>query len=140
MTWKQSFSLDALNRTSTSTLAENLGIEYVDFGADFITARMPVDDRTVQPMRLLHGGANAALAETLGSVAGLMCLEDIETQSIVGIEINCSHLRSATEGFVYGTVKPIRIGRRLQVWNIDIQNEAGKLICVSRLTIMVVQR
>jgi 1,4-dihydroxy-2-naphthoyl-CoA hydrolase len=101
---------------------------------------MPVDDRTVQPMRLLHGGASAALAETLGSVAGLLCLEDISGKSIVGIELNCSHLRAATEGYVYGTVRPIRIGRRLQVWNIDIRSAAGKEICVSRLTIMVVER
>ena len=138
--WKQDFTLDGLNQSSHATLAEHLGIEYTDFGADYITAKMPVDNRTVQPMRLLHGGANAALAETLGSVAGLMCLDDISQKSIVGIELNCSHLRSATQGFVYGKVSPIRIGRRLQVWNIEISNESDKLICVSRLTIMVVER
>ena len=103
-------------------------------------ASMPVDNRTVQPMRLLHGGASAALAETLGSVAGLMCLEDIQSKTIVGTEISCSHLRAATRGQVYGKVSPIKLGRRLQVWNIDITNEEGKLICVSRLTIMVVDR
>ena len=140
MFWKQDFTLDGLNQISVGTLAENLGIEYVKIGEDYITARMPVDDRTVQPMRLLHGGASAALAETLGSVAGLMCLDDLKGKSIVGTELNCSHVRSATSGFVYGTVKPIKIGRRLQVWNIDIKNEAGKLVCVSRLTIMVVNQ
>jgi 1,4-dihydroxy-2-naphthoyl-CoA hydrolase len=140
MVWKQEFTLDGLNQTSVGTLAESLGIEYVEIGADYITARMPVDKRTVQPMRLLHGGASAALAETLGSVSGLMCLEDLEGKSIVGTELNCSHLRPATSGYVYGTVKPIKLGRRLQVWNIDIKDEAGKLVCVSRLTIMVVDQ
>lgn len=138
MVWKQEFTLEGLNQSSAGTLAENLGIEYVEAGEDYITARMPVDDRTVQPMRLLHGGASAALAETLGSVAGLLCLEDISGKSIVGTELNCSHLRSARKGYVYGTVKPIRIGRRLQVWHIDIVDEAGKQVCVSRLTIMVI--
>jgi 1,4-dihydroxy-2-naphthoyl-CoA hydrolase len=138
--WKQKFTLDGLNQSSHQTLAENLGIEYVEIGEDYIVASMPVDKRTVQPMRLLHGGASAALAETLGSVSGLMCLEDIDTQTIVGTEISCSHLRPATGGKVYGRVSPIKLGRKLQVWNIDIKNEAGKLICVSRLTIMVVKR
>ena len=140
MIWKQDFNLELLEQTSKKTLAENLGITYTEIGPDFIIAKMPVDDRTVQPMRLLHGGASAALAETLGSVAGLMCLEDLNTQGIVGTEINCSHLRSATSGYVYGKVSPIKIGRRLQVWNIDVSNEDGKLICVSRLTIMVLDR
>ena len=140
MIWKQDFNLELLEQTSKKTLAENLGITYTEIGPDFIIAKMPVDDRTVQPMRLLHGGASAALAETLGSVAGLMCLEDLNTQGIVGTEINCSHLRSATSGYVYGKLSPIKIGRRLQVWNIDISNEEGKLICVSRLTIMVLDR
>lgn len=140
MIWKQDFNLEGLNQTSQQTLAENLGIVYTEIGDDFIIASMPVDNRTVQPMRLLHGGANAALAETLGSVAGLMCLENIQTKTIVGTEISCSHLRSATHGHVYGKVSPLKLGRRLQVWNIDITNEEGKLICVSRLTIMVVER
>lgn len=140
MIWKQDFNLAGLNQSSHQTLAENLGIEYTEIGDDYIVASMPVDNRTVQPMRLLHGGASAALAETLGSVAGLMCLADIGTQTIVGTEISCSHLRPATSGQVYGKVSPIKLGRQLQVWNIDITDEAGKLICVSRLTIMVVRR
>lgn len=140
MIWKQAFTLEGLNQTSKETLAERLGIEYIEIGEDYIVASMPVDHRTVQPLRLLHGGASAALAETLGSVSGLMCLEDIETFTIVGTEINCSHLRPATRGKVYGKVSPIKVGRKLQVWNIDITDEADRLICVSRLTIMVVKR
>lgn len=137
MIWKKSFTLEDLTASSESTLSEHLGMEYTEIGDDYIKARMPVDHRTIQPMRLLHGGASAALAETLGSVAGLMCIPPEETKTIVGIELNCSHLRSATKGFVTGTVKPIRIGRKLQVWEIKIRDEKEKMICVSRLTIMV---
>jgi 1,4-dihydroxy-2-naphthoyl-CoA hydrolase len=140
MIWKQTFNLEGLNQSSHNTLAEHLGITYTEIGDDFIVATMPVDHRTVQPMRLLHGGASAALAETLGSVAGLMCIEDVMTQTIVGTEISCSHLRSAKKGLVTGKVSPLKIGRRLQVWNIDVTDEQGRLICVSRLTIMVVDQ
>lgn len=138
MIWKQTFNLAGLNQSSHNTLAEHVGIEYTEIGDDYIKATMPVDHRTVQPMRLLHGGANAVLAETLGSVAGLMCLEDTATKTIVGTEISCSHLRSAKQGLVSGKVSPFKIGRRLQVWNIEITDDKDRLICVSRLTIMVV--
>ncbi len=140
MIWKQSFTLEGLNQISQNTLAENLGIEFTDFGQDFLVARMPVDNRTVQPMRLLHGGANVALAETLGSVASVLCLDDTDKLMPVGVEINANHLRPVTKGFVNGTVKPIRIGRNMHIWNIEIKNEEGKLTCVSRLTISVVPR
>lgn len=140
MIWKQSFTLEGLNQISQNTLAENLGIEFTDFGQDFLVARMPVDNRTVQPMRLLHGGASVALAETLGSVASVLCLDDTEKSMPVGVEINANHLRPATKGFVYGTVKPVRIGRNMHVWNIEIKNEEDKLTCVSRITIAVVPR
>ena len=140
MIWKTPPTLEGLNATSPQTLAETLGIEYVEFGDDYIVGRMPVDDRTVQPMRLLHGGASVALAETLGSVASVLCLDDPATQTVVGVEINANHLNSVTSGYVYGTVKPIRLGRRLQVWNIVIKDERERPVCVSRLTIMVVER
>lgn len=136
--WKQSFTLENLNAISQRTLIENLGIEFIEFGDDFITAKMPVDDRTVQPMRLLHGGASAALAETLGSIASVLCLEVGSASMPVGVELNANHLRSATKGFVYGTVRPFRVGRTLHVWGIEITDESGKLICVSRLTIAIV--
>ena len=140
MIWKQPINLEILNSFSANTLVEHLGIEFVDFGDDYLSARMPVDDRTVQPYRLLHGGASAALAETLGSVAGMMTLVDTNTHSVVGIEINANHLKGVTKGFVTGTVKPIRTGRKVQVWNIEIKDEAKNLICVSRLTLAVVDR
>ena len=122
-------------------MTDNLGIEYVEMGDDFITAKMPVDHRTVQPFRILHGGASVALAETLGSVAAILCLEPDSKKQVVGVEINANHLSSAREGtWVYGTVKPIRVGRTMQVWNIEIKDEQGKLLCISRLTIAVVER
>ncbi|NUN99673.1 MAG: hotdog fold thioesterase [Saprospiraceae bacterium] len=141
MLWKQAHDLAVLRQISQNTLVDTLGIEFTEVGQDFITARMPVDHRTVQPMRLLHGGASVALAETLGSVASVLCLDDPASQAPVGVEINANHLNSAKEGaVVYGTARPLKIGRRLHVWNIEIKDESGKLICVSRITIAVVER
>ena len=140
MIWKQEFTIDSINQVSIDSLSENLGIEFIEKGDDYLRARMPVDSRTVQPFRILHGGASVSLAETLGSVASLMCLTDNNRQTAVGLEINANHLRSATSGFVIGTCTPIRIGRSIHVWNIEIKNEAGQLICVSRLTIAIVAR
>ncbi len=140
MIWKQPVNLELLAQVSQNTLAHNLGIEYTGYGDDYLEGRMPVDSRTKQPMGLLHGGASAALAETLGSIASLLCLEDPATHTPVGVELNANHLNSATEGYVYGTVKPLKIGRRLHVWNIEIKDEKQKLICVSRLTIAVIER
>ncbi len=137
--WKRDFTLDGLNGLSNGTLAEHLDIQYTEVGDDYITAKMPVDERTKQPMGLLHGGASVALAETLGSVAGVLCVED-DTKTIVGVEINANHLRSVMEGFVFGTVRPIRLGRTMQVWNIEIKDEQDRLVCVSRITIAVVNR
>lgn len=141
MIWKIEPNLELLQSIGVNSLSDNLGIEFIDFGDDFITAKMPVDHRTVQPFRILHGGASVALAETLGSVAGVMSLEPNSKKQVVGVEINANHLSSAREGtFVYGTVKPIRLGRTIQVWNIEIKDEQGKLVCISRLTIAVVER
>ena len=141
MIWKVKPSLEILQQIGANTLSENLGIEMVEFGDDFITAKMPVDHRTVQPFRILHGGASVALAETLGSVASVLTLEKDTKKQVVGVEINANHLSSAREGsWVYGTVKPIRVGRTIQVWNIEIKDENGKLVCVSRLTCAIVER
>ena len=141
MIWKKHMTLDALNAFSKNTLTEALGIEFTEIGDDFLTARMPVDARTVQPFRILHGGASVALAETLGSLASTFSLEDLTRQQPVGVEINANHLSSAREGsFVIGTVKPIRVGRTMHVWNIEISDERGKLVCVSRLTVAIVER
>ena len=125
---------------NANTLGENLGIEFTEIGADFLVAKMPVDSRTVQPYRLLHGGASVALAETLGSVASHLCIEDLDKKMAVGVEINANHLRPATRGFVFGKVTAIRVGRSMHVWSIEITDERGKLVCVSRLTVAVVDK
>jgi 1,4-dihydroxy-2-naphthoyl-CoA hydrolase len=117
-----------------------LGIEFTDRGDDYLVARMPVDERTVQPFRILHGGASAVLAETAGSVASVLCLDNPGREQAVGVELNISHLRSASSGYVHATVRPHRLGRRMHVWGIDIRDDAGKLVSVSRLTIAVVER
>jgi len=132
-------TLEKINAMGMNTMTAQLGIEITDFGEDFICGKMPVDDRTVQPFRLLHGGASAALAETLGSLAGGMQI-DQKTQGIVGIEINCNHLRSEKSGWVYGKATPLKIGRKIHVWNIEIKNEDEKLVCASRLTLVVTDK
>ena len=129
----------AINRMSERTLAANLGIEFTEVGADFMRARMPVDTRTHQPYGLLHGGASIALAETMGSVASNAML-DQSSLNAVGLDINGNHLRAVTEGYVTGTVRPIHIGRRTHVWEIRIEDEGGRLVNISRLTMMIIKR
>ena len=139
MIWKQKPSLDVLQKMSENTMCSHLGMEFTEIGDDFLVARMPVDQRTKQPAGLLHGGASAALAETLGSIASALCLPDNKRMP-VGIEINANHLKSATSGFVTGKVVPIRVGHSLHVWNIEIHNDKTELVCVSRLTVMIVDK
>ena len=129
-------TLDEMNAWGADTAVSHLGIHVIEFGEDFIRATMPVDARTKQPFGLLHGGASVLLAETLGSMAANLCLEDPSKQA-VGVEINANHVRAVTEGQVTGTARPLHVGRALQVWEIRIENENGKLVCVSRLTLMV---
>ena len=138
MIWKQTVTLEGLNAFSPKTLAEHLGIEFTEIGDDFLVAKMPVDDRTVQPYRRLHGGASVALAETLGSVASTLAIEDLGKKMAVGVEINANHLRPATSGFVHGKVTAVRVGRQMHVWNIEIRDEKDRLVCVSRLTCAVI--
>lgn len=140
MIWKQEFTLEGINQICQDTMVSHLGITFTAFGDDYLEATMPVDHRTVQPARLLHGGASAALAETIGSVASQLCIPNMETHMPVGVEINANHLRSARSGVVTGKVTPLRIGRKLQVWQIRVTDEKERLICVSRLTIAVVER
>ncbi len=130
-------TLDELN-VSSGTLISHLGIRFTEIGADFLRGTMPVDGRTAQPYGLLHGGASVALAETLGSMAAGMSV-DAEYQ-VVGQEINANHVRAARSGLVTGTTRPAHIGGRTHVWTIDIVNEAGKLVCISRLTVAVIKR
>lgn len=138
--WKHQPQVDDLNALGKNTLGEHLGLQFVAIGPDRIWASMPVDDRTKQPMGLLHGGANVALAETLGSVASHLCIPPAESKMAVGVEINANHLKSARSGRVYGMVEPIRIGKSIHVWRISIKNTRGQLLCTSRLTCMIIDR
>jgi 1,4-dihydroxy-2-naphthoyl-CoA hydrolase len=132
-------TLAELNALSVGNMGEHLGIEFTETGDDYLCGRMPVDHRTKQPMGLLHGGASAAFAETLGSVGSVM-LVNPETHSIVGVEINANHLRKVTEGYVYGRATLVLRSRKLHVWDIRITNEENELVCLSRLTVMVLER
>lgn len=131
-------TVDHLNALSRGTAMEPLGIRFTEVGPDYLRATMPVDDRTRQPYGLLHGGASVLLAETLGSSAGGLCVP--EGKGVVGIEINANHLRGVREGVVTGTARPLHVGGRTQVWEIRIEDEAGRLVCVSRLTLAVIAR
>lgn len=137
--WFRQFSLDEVRALERGTMGAHLGIEFVRIGPDHLDARMPVDERTVQPDRILHGGASVALAETLGSIGGAMVV-DRERYQIVGQEINANHLRPVREGHVHGSARPIHLGRRSQVWAIEIVDDQQRLVCVSRLTIAVIER
>lgn len=137
MIWKNDLTIAQLNDVSKNSMVAHLGIMATKIGDNFITATMPVDERTVQPMGILHGGASVALAETLGSMASLAAVE-MGKYNIVGVEINANHLRSVRQGLVTGKVTPIKIGRKLHIWQIDITDEEDKLVCTSRLTVMVI--
>jgi 1,4-dihydroxy-2-naphthoyl-CoA hydrolase len=121
------------------TLASHLGIEFVEIGEDYLRARMPVDDRTRQPFGLLHGGASVALAESLGSIGAALVI-DSDKFLCVGQEINANHIRGVKEGFVIGTARPVHLGRRSHVWEIRIVDEQDKLVCISRLTVAIIDR
>ncbi|MFD2936608.1 hotdog fold thioesterase [Spirosoma flavum] len=135
---KAGFDLTTLDFLNTDSIGTLLGIEFVEAGDGYLIARMPVDKRTHQPFGILHGGASVVLAETLGSVASWMLLEDPAKQRAVGLEINANHIRSVREGWVYGRCTPIHTGRTTHVWDIRITDEQGKLVCVSRLTIAII--
>ena len=137
MVFRAPVSLDELNGLSRSTLIEHLGIVFTAAGEDWLQATMPVDARTVQPYGLLHGGASVVLAETLGSSAGNLCL-DTRVQMAVGLEINANHLRAVRQGVVTGTARALHVGRSTQVWEIRIEDERERAVCVSRLTLAVV--
>ena len=132
-------SLDILNQSSKNTMVEHLGIEYTEIGKDFISAKMPVDHRTHQPHGFLHGGASVALAETLGSVAANMFIDQTKNYC-VGLEINANHIRSIKSGWVYGTAIPIHIGKTTQIWEIKINNNKRQLVNISRLTLAVLKK
>ena len=131
--------LKKINDKVENTMVSTLGIEITDFGNQYISGKMPVDQRTIQPFGLLHGGASAAFAETLGSM-GAGSQIDLVKYSVVGIELNSSHLKAVKEGWVYGKATPIRIGRTIQVWDIIINNEKNDIVCKSRLTLAVIKK
>ncbi len=137
--WKTVPTLERLKERSAHTLVEHVGIEYLEIGDDYLKARMPVDHRTKQPDGILHGGASVALAETLGSIAAGLCV-DGRTKRVVGIEINANHVRPVTDGWVTGVATPIHVGNTTQIWEIRIYNDEEKLVCVSRLTVAIVER
>ena len=122
-----------------NTLIAQLGIEFTEIGEGYIKGKMPVDHRTQQPLGLLHGGASVALAETLGSAAASLTVDPAK-QYCVGLEINANHVKSTREGFVYGLAKPLHLGKRTQIWEIRITNEADELVCISRITLAVMDK
>lgn len=135
----RSLSLDDLNRLGEGTMADFLGMEWVEAGEDYLVMRMPVDQRTHQPYGLLHGGASCALAETIGSVASHFVI-DPEKFICVGLEINANHVRSARKGYVTATCRPVHTGASTHVWDIRITDERGKLVCISRLTVAILKK
>lgn len=140
MIWfDKELSVEKLKPLGPNTMAELLGIEWVEVGNNFIKAKMPVDHRTIQPYGLLHGGASCALAETIGSVASAMVV-DHSKFFCVGLEINANHIRGAREGYVLGTASPLHLGGTTHVWDIKIYDEKERLICVSRLTVAILKR
>lgn len=137
MVFRRRWSVDELNARNPGTLNEALGIRFTEVGEDWVRATMPCDARTKQPFGLLHGGANVALAETLGSIAGLLAIEEGAGRT-VGIEINANHVRAVRDGFVTGTARAVHVGRSTQVWEIRIEDAEGRLACISRITLAVV--
>ena len=131
--------LRKIEKRTGNTMVSTIGIEITDFGEEYLCGKMPVDNRTKQPFGLLHGGASVAFAETLGSMGAGMHV-DLEKYSVVGIEINSSHLKAMKKGWVYGKAVPIRIGRKIQVWDIDIKDEKDNMVCKSRLTLAVIKK
>lgn len=139
MIFKENLSLDFLNEWSKNTMVEHLGIRFTAMGKDYLTATMPVNEKTKQPLGLLHGGANVVLAETLGSVAATLTV-DRDTQYCVGLEINANHLKAVKDGEVTGIVKPIHLGKKTQVWEIKIYTQEEQLSCISRITMAILNK
>jgi 1,4-dihydroxy-2-naphthoyl-CoA hydrolase len=137
--FKAEVTLKMLNQMSGNTMLQHIGIQFTKIGDGTIEARMPVDHRTHQPFGILHGGASVALAETLGSVAAMCCL-DSSTQYCVGLDINANHIKSVRDGFVIGTVKPIHVGKKTHVWEIKITTEKEELVCISRITMAILDK
>ena len=137
--FKKSIKLADLSPFATGTMADHLGIEWLEIGDNFIKIKMPVDERTKQQYGLLHGGASCALAETVGSVASHLVV-DSSKYSVVGLEINANHIRSARQGYVTGIASPLHLGSNTHVWDVKIYDEMQKLICIARLTVAILNK
>ncbi|WP_316796003.1 hotdog fold thioesterase [Pedobacter agri] len=137
--WFKNFTVEDLNGRPRNHIGALLGIQFTEIGVDFIEGTMPVDERTHQPAGILHGGASVVLAETLGSIASYMLI-DPEKYVAVGLEVNANHLRPVKTGLVRGICKPIHIGAKTHIWDIKIYNDRGKMSCVSRLTVAVINK
>ncbi len=137
--WHTEPNLSDINSLNKNTLGETLGIEFTEIGSNYLVATMPVDERTKQPFGLLHGGANVALAETLGSVASLLAINS-EVFIGVGVEINANHIKAVLSGKVRGVCSPLNVSGKNHVWDIKIYNEANELTCVSRFTCTIIPK
>lgn len=138
--WFQNYHLEQLNGDRLANMTTHLGIKYTQLGADFLIGTMPVNEKTTQPFGILHGGASCVLAESLGSVCAWMTI-DPNKYSAVGLEINANHIRPASSGLVEGVCKAVHVGRRTQVWAIEIRaHDTQKLVCTSRLTVAVIEK
>jgi 1,4-dihydroxy-2-naphthoyl-CoA hydrolase len=137
--WHVAATPEELTERGSKSMPGFLGIRFLEVGTDFLRASMPVEARTHQPFGLLHGGASVALAETVGSVASMLCV-DMERYQCVGQEINANHLRGMTRGLVIATARPFHLGGKSHVWHIEIRDEQERLVCVSRLTMAVIER
>lgn len=137
--WKTIVSTIQANTRGNNTMSDYLGIQFTEIGDDYLTATMPVDHRTKQPVGIMHGGASCVLAETVGSTAANFCVNP-ETHYCVGLDINTNHIRSMRQGIVIATAKPFHLGKSTQVWGIEIKDEEGKLVSITRLTMAVLKR
>jgi len=136
---RQDATPELLNKEYNGNMCSHIGIEYTEVGSDYICAKMPVDERTRQPIGVLHGGASVVLAESIGSLASNLCV-NLEKQYCVGLSINANHVKSVKEGYVFAKAKAVHIGGTTHIWNIEVKNEAGDLVCVSRLTVAVLNK
>jgi 1,4-dihydroxy-2-naphthoyl-CoA hydrolase len=139
MLWYKNYTIDDLQKFIPNTILEHIGIEITELTDNSVSGKMPVDRRTIQPAGILHGGSSVVLAESLGSIASVLVINQ-EKQICVGLEINANHVRPVSKGFVYGTATPIHIGGKTHIWEIKIVNEQGKLVCISRLTMVLLPK
>ena len=137
--WFSPITLEEINKRTRNSHIEHMAVEFIELGKDYLSAKMPVDARTMQPMGILHGGATCSLAETVGSAAANFCV-DLTQRICVGLEINVNHIKAVRGGFVIATARPLHLGKSTQIWDIRVVNEQGALTAVSRLTMAVLDR